>query len=745
MKKSLYLLTVLIVILAPTFVQTQTWIEVTNLGTTQSLNGVFFLDDNNGWIAADSCLIFKTTDGGNSWQKIHIGSSTEAAYPLDNVQFVTIDTGFAAGDSGYVYVSYNGGISWSAIDSSTTGFIHKDINGIHFKNGYEGWIVGASGSVSHTMDGGITWTYTDTITSWNLHDVEFFGNIGWVIGDNMAVFNTYDNGNSWQNQGGSFSGHEYEIDVLDANYAYIAGGGSSPYIYKTTNTGVTWTSQTGPSQYMATIAMKDTLEGWVGGMDGEIVYTSDGGTTWTLDNSGTNNFFGNFQGLAYQPSGRVWAVGSSGKIFKTAAGATAPTVTLTMTDTLVDPGQVFYLPLYISGADTADSILSFEMKISTDTSKLQLMEIDTTGSLVSHFMIDTHFISIDTFKLVGSRADPFSGNGTFLKFKFMVSPDAPSLDTITVDLDTFFFNEGMPNVTINPGTVHTTGPLYGDVSLNGSINSADASLILQYRVDKITLSDTAQTAAEVSNNGTISAFDAALILRYAAGYITHFPVGYMFMPKETFSNSFAYLKSLSDNDKFAEYVICLDNAKDMYAAEILLDYSGMEFMSFRKTEGTNDFMVESIIKNGRLACALAGTQPVNNSGEILILKFKKLSDQPSVALNTIIVNETEIIIGNQQQNLLPETYELHQNYPNPFNSETIITYQLPEAGKVDIAIYNFLGQKVRTLVNNNMNAGYHQIKWNGRNDRGSSVASGIYIVKIKANNYTKTRKAIYLR
>ncbi|UCF63653.1 MAG: multicopper oxidase domain-containing protein, partial [bacterium] len=86
-------------------------------------------------------------------------------------------------------------------------------------------------------------------------------------------------------------------------------------------------------------------------------------------------------------------------------------------------------------------------------------------------------------------------------------------------------------------------------------------------------------------------------------------------------------------------------------------------------------------------------------------------------------------------------FELEQNYPNPFNPTTQIRFQLPKELKVQLKVYDQLGRKVRTLVNNEVyQPGSHSVTWDGRNDRGSKVASGMYIYRIKAGSYTKSMK-----
>ena len=94
---------------------------------------------------------------------------------------------------------------------------------------------------------------------------------------------------------------------------------------------------------------------------------------------------------------------------------------------------------------------------------------------------------------------------------------------------------------------------------------------------------------------------------------------------------------------------------------------------------------------------------------------------------------------------IPNTFALHQNYPNPFNPITSIRYDLPEAAHVRIAVYNVLGQKVATLVDQSMNAGFHDISWSGTNDLGSTVSSGVYLYRIESENFNAVRKLMYLK
>lgn len=106
---------------------------------------------------------------------------------------------------------------------------------------------------------------------------------------------------------------------------------------------------------------------------------------------------------------------------------------------------------------------------------------------------------------------------------------------------------------------------------------------------------------------------------------------------------------------------------------------------------------------------------------------------------------SSVLTGIEEPVPNPRSLVLHPNYPNPFNPSTTISYELPSAGHVELSVYNVLGQEVRRLVNSNVPSGYHKVIWNGKNDQGRNVASGIYIVMLQFGNDVKTRKIMLLK
>ena len=94
---------------------------------------------------------------------------------------------------------------------------------------------------------------------------------------------------------------------------------------------------------------------------------------------------------------------------------------------------------------------------------------------------------------------------------------------------------------------------------------------------------------------------------------------------------------------------------------------------------------------------------------------------------------------------LPETFRLIGNYPNPFNPATEITFAAPRSGHVRLEIYNIIGQKVKTLLDETVTAGLKAVVWNGASDDGSPVASGIYYYRLFTEDGIDVKKMTFLK
>jgi flagellar hook assembly protein FlgD len=113
--------------------------------------------------------------------------------------------------------------------------------------------------------------------------------------------------------------------------------------------------------------------------------------------------------------------------------------------------------------------------------------------------------------------------------------------------------------------------------------------------------------------------------------------------------------------------------------------------------------------------------------------------------NDFIYHDSLTAITENQNSDPIINLELYQNYPNPFNPVTTIRYYLPKSTNVVLKIYNIVGQEVVTIVNENQNTGEQSKVWNGLDQLGNEVSSGIYIYQLQAGRYHKSRKMVLLR
>ncbi|MFC1726070.1 FlgD immunoglobulin-like domain containing protein [candidate division KSB1 bacterium] len=140
--------------------------------------------------------------------------------------------------------------------------------------------------------------------------------------------------------------------------------------------------------------------------------------------------------------------------------------------------------------------------------------------------------------------------------------------------------------------------------------------------------------------------------------------------------------------------------------------------------------------NGMSAWPNRNSLTIDNTNNIL---YVGTDCQGILSLNLTITGIPENEINT------PRKYKLSQNYPNPFNSGTVIRYYIRKSSKIDLSIYNSLGQKIRTLVNAESPPGEFQVNWNGTDDNGNSIPSGVYFYRINAGRFSDTKKTVLIK
>jgi len=120
-----------------------------------------------------------------------------------------------------------------------------------------------------------------------------------------------------------------------------------------------------------------------------------------------------------------------------------------------------------------------------------------------------------------------------------------------------------------------------------------------------------------------------------------------------------------------------------------------------------------------------------------------LADLPPIEEEVVEAVETAVETSDQAS--IPQAFSLAQNAPNPFNSNTVIRFALPQPSQVELTIYNLLGQPVAVLVQGPSAAGTFSVRWDGRDQAGHELTSGVYLYQLRAGEYTAVRKLLLLQ
>ena len=137
-----------------------------------------------------------------------------------------------------------------------------------------------------------------------------------------------------------------------------------------------------------------------------------------------------------------------------------------------------------------------------------------------------------------------------------------------------------------------------------------------------------------------------------------------------------------------------------------------------------------------------------SAGDEVIIRFRFNIDEATNGWGWVIQNIAiqPNLVSVESNDAIPEVFSLSQNYPNPFNPTTQISYALPQTAEVNLKIYNVLGQMVRALLQNKQQtAGVYAIEWDGKDDLGKDVSSGVYIYRIDAGDFVKSHKMMLLK
>gem|GEM_PF-2760574 len=142
---------------------------------------------------------------------------------------------------------------------------------------------------------------------------------------------------------------------------------------------------------------------------------------------------------------------------------------------------------------------------------------------------------------------------------------------------------------------------------------------------------------------------------------------------------------------------------------------------------------------------ITGNGAINSTDEVTIesIQMQSMQDITDTLYMDLLVERGKFT--GLEEMALPERFALHQNYPNPFNPTTTISYDLPQQSQVRLIVYNAIGQRVADLVNKDQAPGYYSLQWNGRDNFGNTVSSGVYFYRIITPGFTASHKMLFVK
>ncbi len=307
-----------------------------------------------------------------------------------------------------------------------------------------------------------------------------------------------------------------------------------------------------------------------------------------------------------------------------------------------------------------------------------------------------------------------------------------------------------------------SNPILGDVSLNGKVQSFDASGILRHVALLDTLNATQLLVGDVSGNGSVSAMDASYVLQYVVGLIEAFPAELNSKSREDM-NSFDGLEdmilslgeSIENGTNEFTVPVHIENVKNLFSVEMDINFESgnLEFVEATHSNMIGEAMIsENSTKPGTYSLAFATSTAINESGKLVNLTFRLINQNssPKVSISRFEANEvnlTSTAVNNEEVGMnVPEEFKLHQNYPNPFNPSTNIAFDVPNSNTiVKLEIYNILGQKVKTLVNDVYSAGRYTVQWDATNEFGTQVSTGVYLYRLQAGDIVQSKKLTLIK
>ncbi len=328
------------------------------------------------------------------------------------------------------------------------------------------------------------------------------------------------------------------------------------------------------------------------------------------------------------------------------------------------------------------------------------------------------------------------------EFSLSVSDLTQGVNTLTISATTpdhgmevlwpgpvFFVRYGLAAAV--PATVVT-----GDVDADGTVDQTDARMVLEHCVGTIRLSAAQAVRGDLSGDGALDPWDAALISGAAPGKSD---------PNEPTATA-AWGEAQGRYGRLALPLETAGGTAHSFWLEVTASGMG-NLVEDVATDLSEAGLFVWKASGDKLRVAFASDEPVELPDRLLEIVMNTSDGKSGTALRAILAVDGGDAFDLQDTDLasVPVRFSLGDNYPNPFNPATKISFDLPASGRVALRIYDVRGNEIRTLVSGVMPFGSHTVTWNGIDDGGRAVSSGVYFYRIEAEGFAATHKMMLLK
>ncbi|MBM3211716.1 hypothetical protein FJZ33_05835, partial [Candidatus Poribacteria bacterium] len=420
------------------------------------------------------------------------------------------------------------------------------------------------------------------------------------------------------------------------------------------------------------------------------------------------------------------------------------------------PGKSVTVPINISDAS---GVAGGDINVIYDPKVLKITEIKPTVLSASMNLVsNTNTSGKIILRLAGTNAIT-SGNGSLIDMIFTIDASAAVGTETPVRFESAeVFDANGNNIVIGTqnGKVKVISDcVKGDVNGDGSIKSNDAILTLRISAGLLVPTDQQLCAADYNNDKQVKSNDAILILRKSADLIAP-EKGPIVSGNRNINVTLDRIYGAAGQSITVPFRV--DNSQILAGGDIQVAYNSSVLRATEVFSDEKILLVGNVSEPGVIRIAFAIAESLRRE-TIAYIKFDIISDYSSplsikrhelydcygVLLDSKAIDKDFI-----SYNLPPEDSLLLQNFPNPFNPDTWIPYQINENSEVVIWILNTKGEVVRKLDLGNKQAGLYITQdraayWDGKDDSGNPVASGVYFYSIKAGKLWDTKKMIVVK